>query len=82
MSDEVVMLVTYRYLWQLRDSDVINVKVLTDVPSAHDEFCERVLKSGDVVRFGREYVHEMNVDLLGRFETLFPETFADAEEVC
>lgn len=62
---------TYRYLWQVKGSDQINFKIVSDVPDGLKSFEDALLAIPGLVKCAKEYLHEYDCSLVGLFETLF-----------
>lgn len=62
---------TYRYLWQIKGSDKINFKIVSDVPEGLELFEKQLLCVPDISKAAKEYLHEYDVSLVGKFDTLF-----------
>lgn len=67
---EKVVIFTYRYLWKVNGNDSISVKIISDVKKGHEEFVAHLLGLENLESAGREYLHEYDVSLLAKFETL------------
>lgn len=61
---------TYRYLWQIDGSDKVNFKIVTDVTEGLLEFEKHLLLLPGVVKAAKEYIHEYDCTLIGKFESL------------
>lgn len=69
VSDKV--LYSYRYMWRLKDSDVVNFKIVTDLPEGHDLFISKIKEISGLESFGREYLCSYSTSQLCFFEPLF-----------
>lgn len=65
------MLLTYRYLFKLADSDQIRVSYVTADEKGHEEIVSSYKARPDLLSLGREYVSSYDVSKIGIFETLF-----------
>lgn len=68
------MLLTYRYLFKLVDSDQsdqIRVCYHTADEKGHEEYISVLKSMSDLVSLGREYVSSYDVSKIGIFETLY-----------
>lgn len=61
---------TYRYMWKLKDSASVNFKIVSDVESGLIEFEKALLSLENVEKVAKEYLHEYDCTLIGKFETL------------
>lgn len=62
---------SYRYMWRLKGSDSINFKIVTDTLEGLKKFEDVVVKIPDLLTFGKEYLNEYDVSLVGCFTTIF-----------
>lgn len=69
-------LFTYRYMWITKGDERIQFKVITDTETALTKFEEHIKKTvPDLDKFGKEYIHEYDISLIGRFtDILYKET--------
>lgn len=61
---------TYRYLWQLKDSSQVNFKIVSDVPEGLLNFEKQLLVLPGIVKCAKEYLHEYDCSLIGKFDSL------------
>lgn len=61
---------TYRYMWQIKGSDKVNMKIVTDIEIGLIEFEKALLLVEGIEKAAKEYLHEYDCTLMGRFETL------------
>lgn len=66
---------TYRYMWKLKDGDQICFKIVSDTVEGLTSFEKSFLNemSSSIYAFGREYLHEYDCSLVGRFDNLYKE---------
>lgn len=63
---------TYRYMWRVSGNDSINLKIVTDTKDGLRAFEKSLIDSVDNLdSFAREYLHEYDCTLLGKFENLY-----------
>lgn len=62
---------TYRYMWRTKGSTQINFKIVTDTADGLKIFEENLSKVPDLDLAGKEYLHEINVDLIAKTEVVF-----------
>lgn len=62
---------TYRFMWKLKGSDLINFKVITDTSNGLASFEEALLKLQDLDSACKEYLSEIDVSLIGKVDTIF-----------
>lgn len=68
---------TYRFAWRLKDSDKVNIKVLTDTLDGLENFAS-YLKTLDGVEMAcREYVSEFDFEKFGFVDNLLEEVKKD-----
>lgn len=65
------MLITYRYLFKLADSDQISVCYQTADEKGHEAIVSAYTSMTGLVSLGREYVSSYDVSKIGIFETLY-----------
>lgn len=65
------MLLTYRYLFKLADSDQIRVYYHTADEKGHEDIVSAYTSMHDLVSLGREYVSSYDISKIGIFETLY-----------
>lgn len=63
--------ICYRYMWQLKGSDQINFKIVTDVESGLKAFEQSLLALEGLERCAKEYLHEYDCSSIGKFESIF-----------
>lgn len=68
-AGNVPVVYCYRYMWK-DQSGKICVKYVTDILAKHDEFMKALVESSEVISAAREYIHQINFDLLGFTETI------------
>lgn len=61
---------TYRYLWQVDGSSQVNFKIVSDVPDGLLSFEKQLLSLPDIVKCAKEYLHEYDCTLIGKFVSL------------
>lgn len=57
----------YRYLWKIKGSESINVKIVSDVRAGLDAFEKVLLELPDLESCGKEYVCEYDCNLISCF---------------
>lgn len=62
---------TYRYMWKFSNSSDVNFKIVTDVSDGLFAFEKAVLALEGLERFGKEYLHEYDCSLIGKFDSIF-----------
>lgn len=62
---------TYRYMWKLKDSSSVNFKIVSDVESGLKSFESSLLALDGIEKCAKEYLHEYDCSLIGKFESLF-----------
>lgn len=65
-----VIIYTYRYMWRLKDSDSVCVKIVSDVLQGLSEFENQLLALDGLESACKEYVHEYSCELLGKVDVL------------
>lgn len=71
VSSSVPVVFTYRYMWQLKDSDKVNFKIVSDTSEGLKLFEDSLLKLDNLERAGKEYLHQYDCSLIGLFTTIF-----------
>lgn len=61
---------TYRYMWKIKDSDRICFKIITDTKSGLEQFEQALLQLPDIVSALKEYISEIDCDLVGIVDTI------------
>lgn len=64
---------TYRYMWKDLKSGNLCFKIVSDTESGLKSFEDKFLEtmSDKVEAFGREYLHQYDCTLIGRFDNLY-----------
>lgn len=65
------MLLTYRYLLKLANSNDIKVCYHTADEKGHDAIISAYMQMRDLLSLGREYVSSYDLSKIGIFETLY-----------
>lgn len=68
---DVPVVYTYRYMWQVKGSDKVNFKILSDTADGLKLFEDSLLKLDNLERAGKEYLHQYDCSLIGLFTTIF-----------
>ena len=66
-----MVVLTYRYMWQIKDSDHVCFKIVSDVPDGLKRFEDDLLSLEGLERCAKEYLHEYNCESIGKFEVIF-----------
>lgn len=61
---------TYRYMWKIKGSSQVNFKIVSDIEDGLKEFENSLLSVENVEKVAREYLHEYDCSLIGKFDTL------------
>lgn len=62
---------TYRYLWKMKDSSQVNFKIVSDVKDGLKAFEDALFKLEGLEKASKEYLHEYDCALIGKFESIF-----------
>lgn len=73
LSNILPVVYTYRYMWKELDSSKICFKIVSDTDVGLKSFEESFLNSmkDKLDSFGREYLHQYDCSLIGRFDNLY-----------
>lgn len=61
---------TYRYMWMIKGNPNVNFKIVSDIETGLVEFEKALLALEGVEKVAKEYLHEYDSTLIGKFETL------------
>lgn len=70
MDDEQVFLYTYRYMWKVKDSKTILVRIITDTIEGLSAFEEALLKNESIYSCAKEYLFQCDVSRIGLLDSL------------
>lgn len=77
---EKIMVYTYRYMWQLKNSKGVNFKIVTDTIEGLSLFEKNLLALSGIVRASKEYISEIDVSKMGLFENLLNKSEVEENE--
>lgn len=59
---------TYRYIWLMKNSDKLNVRIISGIKEEHEQFVKVLLENDDVEKASRVYVCEYDIVKMDDYE--------------